>query len=140
MRVSLRWLSSIRASIFGRSGKGADHVCRQHLRERRIERQAAALDELQHRDRNERLHGAPAWKRSPGRIGTARPRGQGPQRRPAAEFRAAHVPDPYQGVYARVVQRDAQYLLELTRHGRARSAAPIGPPVSWRVARFAQAR
>ena len=108
----------------GRGREAADDVRRQHLGEPRIERQPAALDELQHDDRDERLHDAPGPEAITGphrhrRRHTAEAGDAGP----AAELRAAHVQDPSRGVHARIVQRAAQHPLELTREGRVKARA-----------------
>ena len=115
----------------GRVREAAGDARGQHLGQPGVERQPAALGELQHHDGDERLHDAAGTEP----IGAAHrcrpaPRGRGRRRRSSPELRALDVQDRSREGRARIAQGVAQRLLELDARGRGRSAGAEPPATS----------
>ena len=124
--IPARWPSSMRTVMSAALANAAGDARGEHLGQPGVERQPAALGQLQHGDGDEHLHdaaGAEAIARVHrfGRRHAAEAGGAGP----AAELGALHVQDRSRGVRARIAQRVAQRLLEPT--GEVRVEARAGP-------------
>ena len=125
----------------GRGREAVDDARGQHLREPGVEGQPVALGELQNRDRDERLRDAPG----PEPIGAAhrdirRHAAEAGDAGKAAEPRAAYVQDCPGSGRARIAQRVAQRLLQLTGEGRVDARAGRSRQRRRRVPRRAQVR
>ena len=108
----------------GRGREAADDPGRQHFRKPGVEGQPAALGQLQHHDRHERLRDAPG----PEPISAAhrdirRHAAEAGDAGPAAEPRAAYVQDRPRSGRARIAQRGAQSPLQLTSELRVEARA-----------------
>jgi hypothetical protein len=110
----------------GRVRNAAGDARGEHVGEPGVERQPAALGELQHGDGDERLHDAGRAEAIAGahRFGR-RNAAEAGDAGPAAELRAAHVQDRPRGVHGRIAQAVVQRPLEPT--GEIRVEARVGP-------------
>jgi hypothetical protein len=111
----------------GRVGEAAGDARREHVWQPGVERQPAALGQLQHGDGDERLYDAAGAEAiaAAHRFGRCHATETGGAA-PAAEPRAAHVEDRARRVHARIAQRVAQCPLELTRELSVKARAGHG--------------
>lgn len=108
----------------GRGREARDDAGGQHPREPGVERQPAALGELQHHDRDKRLHDA-AGAKAVGRPHRGRRRhpSEADDAGPGAKPGAVYVQDRSREVRARSAERVVQRPLEPTRQDRIQSPA-----------------